>query len=295
VTFSEPVRSGDGAPGDAASPQSYRLIGAGSNLDLETAGCAGESGDDRPVAIDAVDYDAASRTATLDLNGGEPLSDGPHRLLVCGTIEDLVGNPLAAGDFPLSFRVDRFNLFDNGHFDACTEPPLDSWSTVEEPPNEVSRSDEDAEGAEQSGSARVMGAGAGVSAIAQCRPLAAGATYRLRARLSVSLSGGTVVVYTQRCEFFAAPDCEGGPIDQTVTAVLADEPTDGWPVVESRFIAPAAADSTLCSFAVEPLTVEAPDFDLYLDDLFLSSVVSGVIFADGFESGDLGRWSSRSP
>jgi hypothetical protein len=54
---------------------------------------------------------------------------------------------------------------------------------------------------------------------------------------------------------------------------------------------PPASASTLCSVSVDLLAGEV--FEAFLDDLTLS--VSGSLFRDGFESGDVSRWSSSAP
>lgn len=93
VRFTQPVQDPPGSTGadDVTNPANYSLNGM----------------------IDYVTYDAASRTATLYLNGGQPLPPGQYTLIVRGStsIVNTSGVPLAgdgvnAGtDFVLNFSV----------------------------------------------------------------------------------------------------------------------------------------------------------------------------------------------
>ncbi len=55
--------------------------------------------------------------------------------------------------------------------------------------------------------------------------------------------------------------------------------------------APAGTASALVSFVVE--TGVATAFDVFYDVLFFGE--SGLLFGDGFESGDVSAWSNSSP
>ena len=97
VTFGKPVQdpAGDTDPDDVTNPANYRLFTDGVDGVLDSLACGAAQGDDGSIAIDAVTYDAATRTATLSVNGGVALPSDAYRLIVCGsTIKDLDGNQL---------------------------------------------------------------------------------------------------------------------------------------------------------------------------------------------------------
>ncbi|HSL84311.1 MAG TPA: DUF11 domain-containing protein, partial [Thermoanaerobaculia bacterium] len=109
VAFSEAMQDppGDADPDDVTNPANYLLVRPGANGTFQTVSCAaGLAGDDVPVAIQSVAYDAGTFTAVLDL--GSPLPVDDYRFFACGsaTLRDLAGNPLAGGDdFIVSFRM----------------------------------------------------------------------------------------------------------------------------------------------------------------------------------------------
>ncbi len=111
VTFDEAMWNppGNGDSGDVTNSSSYRVsVDSGDGFD--PAGCSGGL-DPEDVQV-VVSYAAASRTATLSLQGGG-LADGTYRLLVCGTLLDEAGSGLdgngdgsGGDDFALTFSVD---------------------------------------------------------------------------------------------------------------------------------------------------------------------------------------------
>jgi len=109
VSFSEDVLD-DGSSSAADFAGNYLLFEAGSNGTFDTSDCAGGViSDDTAITINGVVYSAATRTATLNINGGVPLPTGHYRLLACGTtsIEDVDGYKLNSGlmDSAFSFTV----------------------------------------------------------------------------------------------------------------------------------------------------------------------------------------------
>lgn len=113
----------DSSASDAiANPQNYRLFRAGANNQIDSQTCAaGVSGDDTPIDIDAVVYDNAAKSVTLQLNGTIPLGTEKYRLFLCADtdpdvtlngIKDTVGNSLdgnsdgtGGDDFTIDFEV----------------------------------------------------------------------------------------------------------------------------------------------------------------------------------------------
>jgi len=83
VTFSEAVVS-DGSARAANNTANYLLVRQGANGAFDTITCSsGLSGDDVAQSLASAAYDAASLTATLNIDG--KLAKGNYRLFVCGT------------------------------------------------------------------------------------------------------------------------------------------------------------------------------------------------------------------
>ncbi len=104
VGFNKDVLSASATDPDWASsatnPANYLLVSAGSNAVFDTQTClAGIQSDDGSITINSVAYNAASYTATLNVNNGQPMPVGKYQLLACGTtsIKDLNGVKLNAG------------------------------------------------------------------------------------------------------------------------------------------------------------------------------------------------------
>ena len=118
IRFSEPVYDppGDSDPHDVTNPANYRVYRAHFIGDLSSIACSLTSYDQYGmVPIDAVTYDAATRTAALSLNGGLPLPDDTYELLVCGSdasatrVTDLLGHPLSG--YANGFAADFVRYF----------------------------------------------------------------------------------------------------------------------------------------------------------------------------------------
>lgn len=111
VTFNKDVKN-DGSAGAANNVANYLLFEDGANSVFDTVNCLGGlAADDTNIVINSATYNAATFTATLNINGGVPLPVGNYRLLACGTtsIEDLDGNKLNGGtaDSIFNFSVSR--------------------------------------------------------------------------------------------------------------------------------------------------------------------------------------------
>ncbi|MCP3963020.1 MAG: DUF11 domain-containing protein [bacterium] len=297
VSFNEPVQdpAGSSGPSDVTNPANYQLLAAGPDGDFSTVVCGPPLGDDLPVGIDSVTWDAGSLTATIDPTA--QLLDSLYRLLVCGStsIRDIAGNALDGNadgvrgdDFLRTYRIDRANRFVGGHFDC----EIDPWVTVSTDPAEIGYSPDDVQASSVSGSAEVVNLTASTDfSLGQC-PAAEGSTsYTLSGRLRLSAAPDVRLFVTRTCEFFSAPSCAGPSLlTETEFAFLGDSGGD-WQELTSELIAPAGSASALCSF-----DLDAPggvDFDARFDDLSLAR--SSRIFADGFESGDTLAWSSSTP
>jgi len=91
VTFNMDVMHGGNADPNwafsALNPANYLLVEAGNNGDFDTLTCwGGVEIDDRNIPINSVaSYNAATFTATLNVNNGNNLPVGYYRLFACGT------------------------------------------------------------------------------------------------------------------------------------------------------------------------------------------------------------------
>ncbi len=290
----------------ADDPASYLLVGAGPDGDFATAACAGgAAGDDVPIEIVSLSLtgvDPVTVNAGLVLGGA--LDPGLYRLLVCDTITDAAGNALdgdgdmsPGGDFVLPFfRADPFNRFENGHFDDCPVT-LDPWITLATAPNDVEAGvpgTDDSDGSPLSASARVAHALAEpASALAQCVAVEEGATYNLVARVRFNPLMGAVALFEKTCEFFAGAACTGASLGPVAIASVLEDEGGAWIFIASEVVAPEGAVTALCDFVVEGVGEGSDSFDVFFDGLFLGNL--GLIFADGFESGDVSAWSSSVP
>ncbi|MEM8962538.1 MAG: hypothetical protein AAGD38_13725, partial [Acidobacteriota bacterium] len=235
-------------------------------------------------------------TATLEVNAGAPLGDDLYRLLVCGstTIRDLAGNALdgnadgtGGDDFVRTYRVSRTNQFVNGNLDCS----IDAWTAVSTDPNEITYSTEDVDNSSLSGSVQITNLTAGIEfAFGQCPTVEGDTAYNFRGAIRVDADPGTGLQLRRVCELFSTLACAGSPILTTIDVTLLED-TDGlWQPLAGRVDTPSGTLSALCSFDV--LAPNGDDFDVFLDDLFLGQ---GIIFSDGFESGDTSAWSSTVP
>ena len=296
VTFSEPVRdpAGNSDPDDVTNPSNFLLVEPGVDLDYQTTGCAlGLAGDDVAIPVVAVSYSEASNTATLDF-GGVALADSIYRLFVCGstTIRDLPGNRLdgngdgsGGDDFARTFRVDRFNLLDNGHFDCS----LAQWVLVSTDPGEITYASDDVDGSPLSGSADVENLTASSHfAIGQCIEVVAETDYELSGKIRLDAPSDALIGVTPWCEMFDAAGCAGSSLAVFGDSVVAGPTLGQWVDTESDFRTPLAAESALCSFSLQ--TPTGVPFEAQLDALRMEAVA--LIFEDGFESGDTTQWSS---
>jgi hypothetical protein len=294
-----------GAISNAGDPASYLLLGAGPDGDFSTAACPGVPPPDPPPAGDDVPIEIASLSlleidpdaVTVELDLASMLEPGLYRLLVCDVITDAAGTALdgdgdgfPGGDFVLPFfRADPFNRFENGHFDDCPVT-LEPWIAIETAPNAVEPGDpgvDDSEGSPLSASARFAHASPEPSALVQCAAVEGGVTYDLAARVRFSPLMGEIARFEETCEFFAGAGCGDASLGTVSIASVLEDEGGLWLFLASAVVAPEGAVSALCDFAVE--SVAGDNYDVFLDGLFLGT--GGLIFADGFESGDVSAWS----
>ena len=297
VRFSESMldAAGGAGPGDVTNLASWSLVAAGPDAELETAGCGPVEGDDQAISFEAITYDAATDTAALALPSGTRLAPSLYRLFACGTggsvLTDLAGNPLdgdgdgsAGGDFLRFFRTDPENLFADGHFDC----DLGAWIPLSTNPSEVFHAEDDVDGSADSGSAGIANLTASTEfALGQCQPAEPGVEYHLSGRVRMDAEAGGVGV-SLSCEFFDGAGCGGTSLGvaPTTTTLLGDTGAQ-WVAIHDRVASPEGTASVLC--AVDLLDGAADGFEARLDRFRLDD---GVIFVDGFETGDTLAWSA---
>jgi uncharacterized delta-60 repeat protein len=288
VTFDE------GVVGEAVTA-SYRLVAAGADGDLGPLACTDPLGlDDVELTIADAVSDGAPGGATVALGLAAPLPDGLVRLLVCPTIEDTAGNALdgdgdgTGGDaFARTFRVDRDNLFAEGHFDRCPVS-LAAWTTEATPPNAVEPSDEDADDSPLSGSVEVFSATADPSGLGQCVPIARSGDHRLTVRARLDGVSGATGIATGSCHFFTGAGCTGTSLGIVSDSAAVPDLAGGWSDLRFSVAAPPSGASAACAVSLAAADAGEPLFTGYLDDLALV----GPLFADGFEGGSLAAWSA---
>lgn len=298
LAFSESMRApAEETPDSVLRPASYLLLATGPDQVFSTAACGmSPASDDIVVTIDAIAYDDTTRVATLAVNGGRPLADGLYRFLACAAIRDLGDQPLdgdgdgtGGDDLVLGFRVDTFNLFANGHFDDCPPVTLAPWQLDVAGLSAVLTSSGDAGGSPLSGSAELHFAGDAVT-MGQCvavSPAHRELTLRFRFRRTAS-EPGTPPLFHHRCELYAEAGCAGSPL--RVEGASEPVPTS-WQASGLLAEAPPGTVSAFCSFGFPEAGGDS--IDVEVDDLFVSG--GTLIFANGFESGDLSAWSSKVP
>jgi hypothetical protein len=241
---------------------------------------------------------------TLGLPGGLPLADGLHRLVVCPAITDTAGNPLdgdgngTGGDsFLRIFRVDQFNLLQNGHFDACPAT-LAPWITSAVPPNTLmpgTPEADDAFGSAHSASAEETHSTVSTTSLGQCVPATGSLDYDLRARVRIDGVPSAQGMFDAVCNFYASANCSGASLGgDSISALL--QPSGGTWIQQNLLIpAPAGTGSALCSFSVAGVSAPTSTFQFYFDALHFGTEDTGGIFADGFESGNTSGWSAAVP
>jgi hypothetical protein len=298
MTFDEPVSDpvGSSDPNDVTNPANYRLIGGGPNGSVESIDCGGLVGDDVALAVDAVAYAADLRQAMVSLNGGVSLPEGEHALFACAGIEDEQGNALDGNgdatpgdDYRLPFVIAETNVLANPNLDAT----LTGWMRQPPDPTIVFRDDEDADGSWASGAVHMASAAGTLSSfVFQCVPVSASQTYRVDGLVRID-AGGNPDVPTARSvvQYYSATvatNCTIGPLGPPLLSPDVQGDTAGvWePVTLAPHSPPTGAQSAQVFFLLD--AASAGVYDAWFDNLVYGS--AAVIFASGFESGDLSGW-----
>ena len=295
VTFSEALQDppGDSDPDDVTNPENYLLLAAGPDQDFGTELCGTLFGDDQPVVLSSVSWDATSHTATLRL-ADTSLDDAPYRLIACGStsLYDLAGNPLdgdgdgtGGDDFFMDFRVDADNAFDNGHLDCG----LNSWIPTSVNAGEIVHSSEDVDESSFSGSVQISNLTSSTTfTISQCVPVEGESLHRLSAKLRFEAAADVRGSLSGACEYFDTVACFGESFGIMDGGALQIEDTaEDWVSFEGTWMSPMGSASAMCIFSL--LVPGGESFDAYLDRLVLRE--GELIFEDDFESGNTSVWN----
>ncbi len=279
--------SGDSDPADVTNPENYRLYQAGPDGAVQTVACGTAAGDDVPVPFAAVSYSAPNTMAALGLSGSLALRRESYRLLVCPTLEDDAGTPIAA--FTRNFTVTATDLLGNPNLDH----DLAGWVVTEPVPGSVLWSSSDLSSAPTSGAVEILTAsGAGqVWALSQCFAGPQGPFESSGWTTVESPVAGSPIVGV-RLDFFDGAGCSGALLDSALSPPVAGD-TGGFRTYLQlvRNGSPDTALSVLVTVQVEGGA--AASFTVRLDDLFHGH--PPALFADGFESSDTTAWSVTVP
>ncbi len=279
--------SGDSDPADVTNPENYRLYEAGPDGAVQTVACGTTAGDDVEVPFATVSYSAPSTMAALGLSGSLALRQESYRLLVCPTLEDDAGTPIAG--FTRNFTVTATDRFENPNFDH----DLGGWVVTDPLPGSLAWSANDLDAAPTSGSAEILTAsGAGQAwALSQCFAGVEG-PFESSAWTTVESTVPGAPVVGVRLDFFAGAGCTGTLVDSTLSPPVAGD-TGGFRTYLKlvRNGSPDTALSVLVTVQVEGGA--AASFTVRLDDLFHGH--PPALFTDDFESSDTGAWSVTVP
>ena len=300
VAFSEAVAdpAGDAGTDDVTNPANFPLVRPGGDGIFQTATCAGLAGDDQAATVEAVSYDAVAFTASVHVRGavaGTSLAASKYRLIACGStsiVDATVGNPLdgngdgtGGDDYHLDFEVVATNLLKNPNFDSG----LGSWTLVPPAGGVVSFATDDSDGWEVSGSAHAFYSAADFFVgVTQCVAVTELISYELAGRVRVATVSATDPIAYGQAQFFGAANCSN-PLPGGLQFTSNVDGTSGgaWLSVSGGVAAPDDALSARISFYAERST--GTTFDAWFDHLRLNE--GGLIFAGGFETGDITGWS----
>ncbi|MEM7585796.1 MAG: GEVED domain-containing protein [Acidobacteriota bacterium] len=282
VIFDETMATGAEGVDD---PASYRLLAPGADFSFETDACGSVVASDVEVPFDVVYATGIplNDQSTASLVASPFLADGLYRLLVCDGLEDEGGNLLPGGDFGVDFRVDAGNLFVNGHFDCDLVP----WQADPDGADVVFGS-VDVDGSPQSGSLAIQNADDTFASLGQCVEVAAGVDLDLSFAARLDAEPQVAVGLATSCAFYGGAACSGPANDVAAANLLITTRGEFFEVGLSS-TTPAGTVSMACG--VDTVSSSGGSWELFLDRARLRTV--GVIFSDGFESGDTSAWGAR--
>ncbi len=302
VTFNEPVAdpAGSSDPDDVTNPENFQLIRPGVDGVFQTASCVAVGGDDVKIVPNSVDYLPATRTAVAKYNAADSLPGSRYRLMVCGStsILDLNGNPLdgdangtGGDDLVLPFEVLATDLLRNPNFDST----INNWTTLPATPGVVRFDAADSDDWAISGSVLMeFVSGTPVYGVSQCVQVSDLSNYILGGRVRTASPLATDPSAFGQVQYFGSTNCTTLVLGSEVLGGVVAGDTGGlWEALpESTQTPPVGARSAYVSFLA--VAGAAPSFATGFDSLNFRVEV-GLLFADGFESGDTTQWSVSVP
>ena len=290
---------GDVEPHDVTNPASYLLLEAGPDGVFGASTCGSVVGDDRPIALDSVAWDGGALVASIHLQGGEPLTDGLYRLVVCsvGGLRDLDDNPLDGNrdgipgdDFIRFFRARIENLLDRPHFDFDTD--LEAWMQVGGGTSDTFWDSIDADGFGRSGSLGLRNLSTATTLeVLQCIPVPSGGSYQLSGETLIVASPASTVAVSGLAEYVEGPCLTPNTILSTYqTSAVVGDTAGVWRLFSGSVPGPPSAATSL-RVTFHATTTAGDSFDVRLDNLTLRP---GTL-SDGFETGDTILWSAVFP
>lgn len=288
VAFNEPVQEADDV-------DNFLLAEAGLDGIWQTQNLAlGLAGDDIGVSFGEVTYEPETHTTVLGMSQALPLPDGQYLLLVGRGIYDTSfqfldgdGDGAEGGDFQRSWTVQRRHLAFNPNFDRS----LAGWFEEEGTEDYMTYGVVDAEGVPSSGSLVLehLGGPSAVYSVGQCIPVEPGKRLAFGGRLYLDPEGSWQTVQFD-AEVWSTADC-GDELLDVVSNVVPLEGASGdeprWQIPPLGFIdVPDDGQSVLISLTAAAEDNAGPAV-VRLDNVEVFS----VLFADGFETGDISGWS----
>ncbi|NJL26394.1 MAG: hypothetical protein HC897_00275 [Thermoanaerobaculia bacterium] len=268
-------------------PENYHWLAAGEDGEVQSEVCGVILGDDQ-IIEPSVTYRDGERTAALRQISGDALPRGRYRLAICSGIEDLQGQPLAGLPWVLEFEVEVVHLLESPNFDEG----LSGWQWLSPLNGLVITSQEDAGGATTSGSVHASGVFPEDPAVLwQCLQIEPQSRYRYGGRKKILSTNGALLV-SAWVELFESLDCNGEPISTVATPSGFAGVSGEWsPIPMMTVDSLDNTNSMQVHFGVVSKSVGA--YEALLDDVYVYVVPE--IFSDGFETGDLSRWSDSVP
>lgn len=294
VGFDEEVATfGAGSVTDSGN---WRLVRAGEDQVLHSTSCEETGNDDVLVDIPDVRYDAANRVAGVGLGRGPALAPSLYRLLACSTLTDVAGNgldgitPGVSEPWATDFEVVVDQLLDNPNFDGS----LDDWMTDGPSPSDWVLGPDDAEGRVLSRAARVdtVNGTSGSYTLAQCFELPERETsyegLSLSSALRVDSDQVDLPEIRALIAFSELPACSNLGAESGILGYGGDS-SGSWISVGPSGLVPVPAGASSFRLRLEIAGESLATFTVDLDRLLLLEP-AGILFFDGFESGDAARW-----
>ena len=284
VEFSEPMFDppGDLNPADVSNPSNYRLLGAGADGVFSTATCGVIAGDDVLIPWDAVNYNAATETTTLTIEGEEGLiRHSAYRAAVCASLTDNIGNALdgnadgTGGDHAQAVFRFGSSLVDNGDFDCGGA----SWGAQLSGSSAELIAD-DVDDASHSGALRFTSPAGGSSSLSQCVVLSDLTNVLLKAS---TRSVGSGLAMSATCSFYESEDCSG--VAQVSRSAAPQLGATEWKPFTVNLGNAEEVSSAMCDIGVSGPGAHLVDID--------AVQIEHVILEHGFESADIGSWVFR--